>query len=196
MRTCVCSRSPGRAAQAKTRLGPAKSAADLLDDYKDGVFFVALAPLSDRPSWFRPLRKHSGLKEAGGRSVLQVLQDYLRDKAMLLVLDNFEQVTAAAPEVAELLAATSALNILVTSRVPLHLRGEHEFAVPPLALPDCENLPTLEVLSQYAAVRLFIERARAVKSDFAVNNDNAPAVAEICVRLDGLPLAIELARRG
>jgi predicted ATPase/class 3 adenylate cyclase len=182
----------GPGGTGKTRLG-LQVAADLLDDYKDGVYFVALAPLSDPKLVASTIAQTLGLKEAGGRSLLLTLQDYLRDREMLLVLDNFEQVTAAAPEVAELLAGTSKLNILVTSRVPLHLRGEHEFAVQPLALPDCQHLPALAVLSQYAAVRLFIERARAVKSDFAVNNDNAPAVAEICVRLDGLPLAIELA---
>ena len=112
---------------------------------------------------------------------------------MLLVLDNFEQVVAAAPLVAELLAACPRLKCLVTSRVVLRLSGEHEFPVPPLDLPDPRHLPAVETLSQYAAVALFIQRALAVKPDFRVDNANAPAVAEICVRLDGLPLAIELA---
>ncbi len=182
----------GPGGTGKTRLA-LQGAADLLDDYKDGVFFVALAPLSDPTLVVSTIAQALGVKESGGRSVLQCLQDYLREKTLLLALDNFEQVAAAAPQVAGLLADAPRLNILVTSRIPLHLRGEHEFAVPPLALPDFKHLPALAALTQYAAVELFIERAQAVRPDFAVNNDNAPAVAEICVRLDGLPLAIELA---
>jgi len=121
------------------------------------------------------------------------LKESLQDNQMLLLLDNFEQVVAAALLVAELLVACPHLKCLVTSRVVLRLSGEHEFPVPPLELPDPRRLPAVETLSQYAAVALFIQRALAVKPDFQVNNDNAPAVAEICVRLDGLPLAIELA---
>jgi predicted ATPase len=121
------------------------------------------------------------------------LKAALRHKHLLLLLDNYEQVLAAAPLVAELLAAAARLTVLVTSRVVLHLSGEHEYVVPPLALPDMTQLPPLERLTQYAAVALFIARARAAKADFAVTNANAPAIAEICVRLDGLPLAIELA---
>jgi predicted ATPase len=112
---------------------------------------------------------------------------------MLLVLDNFEQVVAAAPLVAAVLASCPRLKCLVTSRVVLRLSGEHEFPVPPLELPDPRHLPAVDALPQYAAVALFIQRALAVKPDFQVNNTNAPAVAEICMRLDGLPLAIELA---
>ena len=121
------------------------------------------------------------------------MQESLRDKQLLLVLDNFEQVVAAAPLVAELLAACPRLKCLVTSRVVLRLSGEHEFPVPPLDLPDPSTCLPSTTLSQYAAVELFIQRALAVKPDFRVDNANAPAVAEICVRLDGLPLAIELA---
>ena len=118
---------------------------------------------------------------------------------MLLLLDNFEQVLDAAPLVAELLAAAPGLKVLVTSRAALHLYGEHEFAVPPLALPpttddrNCRRRLDAMLITQYEAVRLFIARAQAAKADFAVTNANAPAVAEICHRLDGLPLAIELA---
>ena len=182
----------GPGGTGKTRLA-LQVAADLLDDYKDGVYFVALAPLSDPTLVVSTIAQTLGVKESGGRSIIQSLLDYLREKALLLALDNFEQVTAAAPQVAELLANSPRLNVLATSRIPLHLRGEHEFAVPPLALPDIGHLPALESLSQYAAVELFIERAQAVKTGFSVDNENAPAVAAICVRLDGLPLAIELA---
>jgi predicted ATPase len=117
----------------------------------------------------------------------------LREKRALLLLDNFEQVAPAAPLVAELLAAAPGLKAIVTSREMLHLYGEHEYSVPPLRMPDLKRLPPIERLTQYEAVRLFIERAQAVRADFAVTTENAPAVAEICARLDGLPLAIELA---
>src|SRR5262249_37857010 len=107
--------------------------------------------------------------------------------------DNFEQILPAAPLVAELLAGAPRLKVLVTSRAILRLRGEHDFSVPPLALPDRRRLPELELLSPYAAVALFIQQVVAARPEFAVTNENAPAVAEICHRLDGLPLAIELA---
>jgi predicted ATPase/Tfp pilus assembly protein PilF len=112
---------------------------------------------------------------------------------LLLLLDNFEQVLGAAPAVTEMLAGAPGLKVLATSRAPLGLYGEHEFPVPPLTLPDLKRPPPLERLRQYEAVGLFVERAQAVKPDFKVTNESAPAVAEICVRLDGLPLAIELA---
>ena len=112
---------------------------------------------------------------------------------MLLLLDNVEQLVEAAPELADLLIAAPQLKLLVTSRTPLHVSGEHEFPVPSLSLPDLAKLPEIASLSQYESVALFIERARAVKADFAITMENAPAIAEICVRLDGLPLAIELA---
>ena len=182
----------GPGGTGKTRLG-LQVAAELLEEFKDGVFFIALAPLSDCALVSATIAQALDVQETGARSAMQCLQDYLREKSMLLVLDNFERLTDAAPQVAELLANASRLKILVTSRIPLHLRGEYEFAVPPLALPNCRQLPSLARLSQYTAVELFIERARAVRAEFAVNNENASAVAEICVRLDGLPLAIELA---
>jgi predicted ATPase len=121
------------------------------------------------------------------------VKDFLRERELLLVLDNFEQVVSAAPLVADLLAGSPRLRVVVTSRTVLHVSAEQEFGVPPLELPDRHHLPPLAALSQYAAVALFIERARAVRPDFDVTNENAPAVAEICSRLDGLPLAIELA---
>src|SRR5207245_2088537 len=121
------------------------------------------------------------------------LQAFLQEKQVLLVLDNFEQVVSAACILSDLLAQCSHLKLLITSRTVLHLAAEHEFAVPPLSLPDLNHLPDLVTLSQYEAVALFIARAQALKPDFQVSNANAPAVAEICTRLDGLPLAIELA---
>ncbi len=133
------------------------------------------------------------MKEGGGQPLTEDLKAYLRDKELLMVLDNFEQLLDAAPLVGELLAFCPRLKVLVTSRATLDVYGEREYAVPPLALPDIKRLPSIERLAQYEAVRLFIGRARAAKAGFEVTSENAPAVAEICVRLDGLPLAIELA---
>jgi len=134
-----------------------------------------------------------GVKEAGGQAPLKSLEDYLGEKRMLLLVDNFEQVLEAAPVVSELLSTAPNLKVLVTSRIPLRLYGEHEYSVPPLALPDPGRPPSVQRLIQCEAARLFVERAQAAKADFTVTNDNAPTVAEICHRLDGLPLAIELA---
>ncbi|MDQ5852175.1 MAG: NB-ARC domain-containing protein, partial [Chloroflexota bacterium] len=176
----------------KTRLA-IEVATALLDDFPDGVWFVDLAPISD-PALVAPtIAQTLGIKEAGGQSLLESLTAYLHAKQLLLVLDNFEQVVAAAPVVADLLRTAAQVKVLVTSRIVLHVYGEQEYPVPPLALPDLLHLPPREMLSQFAAVALFIERALAVKPDFQVTNENAPAVAEICARLDGLPLAIELA---
>jgi predicted ATPase/class 3 adenylate cyclase len=176
----------------KTRLG-LQLAADLLDDFPDGVFFVGLSPINDAGLVPTLIAQALGLQESAGRPLLERLKDYLPDKQILLLLDNFEQVLPAASAVGELLAACPGLKVLVTSRTGLHLRGEKEYQVPPLALPHSKRLPSLEILSQYTAVALFIQRALDVQHDFAITNENAPAVAEICLRLDGLPLAIELA---
>ncbi|MDQ5851887.1 MAG: adenylate/guanylate cyclase domain-containing protein, partial [Chloroflexota bacterium] len=176
----------------KTRLG-LRVAAQVLNDFPDGVYFVALAPISDPMLVSVTVAQTLGVKETSGESLLDSLKAYLREKQLLLLLDNFEQVVVAAPLITELLAAAPGLKVLVTSRASLHLQGEREFPVPPLALPDPKHLPTLDTLSQYEAVELFIQRAQAVNPDFQVTNTTAPAVAEICVRLDGLPLAIELA---
>ena len=176
----------------KTRLA-LQLAADLLDDYADGVFFVPLAPLVDPELVVPTIAQTLDLPAAGARPPLALLTEGLRHKACLLVLDNFEHVAAAAAALPPLLAAAPRLKVLVTSRAPLQLYGEQEFAVPPLALPTPHPRPALHQLTQYAAVRLFIARALEVHPDFAVTNANAPAVAEICARLDGLPLAIELA---
>ena len=182
----------GAGGVGKTRLG-LKVATDLLDDFANGVCFVSLAPLSDPDLVIPSIVQTLGIQEAGERPLLDLLQAYLQEKRLLLVLDNFEQVLAAAPRVAELLAGCPELKILVTSRAVLHIRGEHEFSVAPLALPDLTHLPESENLAQYAAVALFLERAQAVRPDFQVTPATSRAIAEICVRLDGLPLAIELA---
>jgi predicted ATPase len=182
----------GPGGTGKTRLG-LQVAADLLEDFENGVCFVPLAAIRDPALMASSIARTLGIQEKAGQVLLDSLKESLQDKQMLLLLDNFEQVVAAAPLIAELLAACPCLKCLVTSRVVLHLSGEHEFPVPPLALPDPRGLPAIDTLSQYAAVELFIQRALAVRPDFQVDNDNAQAVAEICVRLDGLPLAIELA---
>jgi predicted ATPase len=133
------------------------------------------------------------VRETAEQPLFESLKDYLSERRMFLVLDNFEQVLEAAPQVTELLAVAPGLKVLATSRASLGLYGAHVYPVPPLTLPDLERPPSLERLTQYEAVGLFVERARALKPDFKVTNESAPAVAEICVRLDGLPLAIELA---
>jgi predicted ATPase/DNA-binding XRE family transcriptional regulator/Tfp pilus assembly protein PilF len=175
----------------KTRLALAV-ASGLRDAFADGVVFVNLAPLSDPALALPTIAQTLAVKETPGMSMLASVQAYLRDRQMLLLLDNFEQVLAAGLVVADLLGAAPRLRVLVTSRAALHLRGEHEVMVAPLALPRA-GIRDLTALTQYDAVRLFIARAQAVKADFQVTNANAPAVAEICARLDGLPLAIELA---
>jgi predicted ATPase/DNA-binding CsgD family transcriptional regulator/transcriptional regulator with XRE-family HTH domain len=176
----------------KTRLG-AQVARNLIDHFQDGVVFVSLAPVSD-PGLVPVAIAHAlDVREVREISLVQTLQVHLRRRAVLMLLDNFEHVVAAATVVADLLTSCARLQVVVTSRAPLHIRGEHEVAVPPLGLPESNtsSAPT-EVLGTESA-RLFFERARAIRADFAITRDNAAAVAEICRRLDGLPLAIELA---
>src|SRR5215213_5235077 len=182
----------GPGGTGKTRLA-LQAAADVLEEFSDGVFFVALATITELELVASTIGLALGVKESAEQSLMESLKNYLRDKRLLLVLDNFEQVLEGAPLVGELLGACPKLKVLATSRIPLRLYGEQEYLVPPLSLPDPKVMPLLEVLTQYEAVRLFVQRARAVKADFKVTNENAPAVAEICARLDGLPLAIELA---
>src|SRR6266566_5131809 len=176
----------------KTRLG-LEVATHLLGDFPDGVCFVPLAPISDPDLVIATIAQTLGIQEAGEQPLLDLLQAHLRDKRLLLLLDNFEQVLAAAPGLADLLSGCPQLKILVTSRAVLHLHGEHEFSVPPLALPDLIHLPEREALSQYAAVALFLQCAQAARPNFQLTPANTRVIAEICVRLDGLPLAIELA---
>jgi predicted ATPase len=189
----------GPGGTGKSRLG-LQVALDMLSQFRDGAFLVALETIRDPTLVMSAMAQTLSVRETpGGRLLVDGLIDALRDKHMLLLLDNFEQVVSAAPDVSALLESCPRLKILVTSRTPLRVRGEKELPVPPLAVPPLSQArhphaaDERENLSQYAAVALFIQRAQGVKPDFVVTNDNAPAVAEICYRLDGLPLAIELA---
>jgi predicted ATPase len=187
---------PGGA--GKTRLA-LQVATGMLEHFAQRVTFVSLATLTDPDLVAPTLAAALETRPTGGQPAIEQqpiaarLIELLHDQPTLLVLDNFEQVIAAAPLVTHLLEACPRLKVLVTSRRPLHLRGEQELLVPPLALPDTDRPLAPERLSQYAAVELFIARAREVNPAFAVTSASAPAVAEICSRLDGLPLAIELA---
>jgi predicted ATPase/DNA-binding XRE family transcriptional regulator len=160
---------------------------------RDGALFIALAPISDPELVFGVIVQALGLPELAHQSFLEQLTAALHASERLLVLDNFEQVLAAAPALSALLGAAPALKLLVTSRAGLHLSGEHQVRVPPLALPDPHDLPPLDVLAQVPAVALFVQRAQAAAPDFALHATNAAAVAAVCQRLDGLPLALELA---
>jgi len=182
----------GTAGIGKTRLA-LQVATDLLEDFADGVSFVSLAPINDPNLVLPTMAQTLGLKVSGNETIAERLSAFLQKKHLLLVLDNFEQVMAAASHLLELLAACPQLKLLVTSREILHLRAEQQFSVPPLALPDLTHLPDSDTLAQYSAVKLFIQRAQAVKHDFQVAPANAAIIAEICTRLDGLPLALELA---
>jgi predicted ATPase len=182
----------GPGGTGKTRLS-LQIAADVLDRFPDGVYFVPLAAIHDPELVPSAIAQALAIQTSGKRRPIDALVDYLRDKHLLLVLDNFEQLIPAAPITTQLLEASPGLRAIVSSRAVLRVYGEQEFPVPPLALPDLKALPSLTALSQYEAVRLFIERAVAVKPDFQATNENAPAIAGICERVDGLPLGIELA---
>ena len=173
-----------------------QAAHDHRDAFVDGVIFVSLAPLDDPALVASTIAQALGIKADGAEPVLVRLQAYLAGKQLLLLLDNFEHVIAAAPVVADLLKAAPRLEVLVTSRAVLRLYGEQEFPAPPLAAPPVgahDWVNALEVLAGYPAVQLFVQRARAVRPGFQLTSKNGPAVAAICARLDGLPLAIELA---
>lgn len=182
----------GTGGTGKTRLG-LQIAAHLLEDFVDGVFFISLAPVSDPELIIPTILQMFDVQIPDNKLPLDVLKSYLKDRQMLLVLDNFEHVVQAASTVSDLLAAAPRLKVLVTSRILLRISGERDYLVPPLRLPDPRELPALQNLTRYEAVQLFIERGRAVKSNFTLTNENASAVVDICSRLDGLPLAIELA---
>ncbi|HEY7029974.1 MAG TPA: tetratricopeptide repeat protein [Thermomicrobiales bacterium] len=174
----------------KTRLA-LQVADDLRPDFADGVAFVPLGGLAD-PTLMPAAVAHAlGVRETG-RPLVEVLQAHLRSRRLLLVLDNFEHLPTAASYVSDLLSACPRLAVLVTSRAPLRLRGEQEFPVAPLTLPDPNRLPLLPDLARVAAVTLFLQQAHAVRPDFALDEHNAGVVVAICRRVDGLPLAIEL----
>jgi predicted ATPase/DNA-binding CsgD family transcriptional regulator len=178
----------------KTRLA-LRAAETLLPNFEDGAYFVALAPLIDPDLVIPAIAQALGLKEEGGIPLVDTLKDYLHDKGMLLILDNFEQVAAAATQIKALLADASGMQLIITSRASLHLYGEYEYGVAPMSMPDLEpRIPTtVEELGGYDAVQLLVARAREVRQDFALTDDNADAITRICHRLDGLPLALELA---
>ena len=176
----------------KTRLSN-KIARDLLSDFHDGVFFVDLSPITKADLVAPEIAYILSVKESGSEPIENILKSFLGNKKILLILDNFEQIVEAAPVVADLLSSAPKLKILVTSRNILQIRGEYEYKVPPLDLPDPKTTHTENSLAGYASVSLFVQRANAVKSDFSLTNENAPAIVEICEKLEGLPLAIELA---
>ncbi len=179
----------------KTRLA-VEVANGLVERFPGGIYFVPLSSLNDPGLIASVIVQTLGIRETGEQTPLEILKRNLQESLRaptLLVLDNFEHLVQAAPTVAELLAMGPQLKILVTSRSALHLYGEHEFPVPPLALPDARSMPSLEVLAKIPAIALFVQRAVAAKPDFELNRENAVAVSEVCARLDGLPLAIELA---
>jgi predicted ATPase/uncharacterized protein HemY len=183
----------GAGGSGKTRLA-LEVARDLVGMYPDGVRLVELAPLSEDELVPQAVATTLGVPERSDQPLTEALVEVLRGRKMLLMLDNCEHLAEAVVGLVDaLLDSCPALRVLATSRIALGVYGEHEYAVPPLSVPDPKRLPGLEALSHYEAVRLFIERARAAKADFEITNENAPAVAEICARLDGLPLAIELA---
>ncbi len=182
----------GPGGTGKTRLA-LQVAADVSELFSSGVFFVNLAPLSDPALVIPTIAETLAIREGSSQTLLSRLTEELRLRQILLLLDNFEQVVSAAEQVAALLTICPHLKMLVTSREVLHVRAEHEFPVPPLAVPDPDHLPDLVALSHQAAVALFLQQAQAVKPDFQLTDTNASAIAELCARLDGLPLAIELA---
>src|SRR6266699_3393050 len=176
----------------KTRLA-LQVATEVQDDFIDGVSFIALAPISD-PELLIPTIAHAlGLRETGNRPLLDLLKSSLQSKHLSLLLDNFEQIISAAPALADLLEACPLLKLLVTSREVLRVRGEQEHVVQPLPVPDLKQSADNETLSHYASVTLFTQRAQAVNPEFQVTDTNAHTIAAICARMDGLPLALELA---
>lgn len=176
----------------KTRLA-LQLAVEVADDYADGVFFIPLDTIRDPALIISTIAYQLGVTDKGDQPLPKSLQAFVRDKHLLLVLDNFEQVLGAAPRVAELLAAAPHLKVLITSRAALDMRGEHIYEVPPLTVPEARARLTPDELLHYSAIALFVSRAHSLQPAFALNAETAPYVIEICTRLDGLPLALELA---
>ena len=184
----------GTGGMGKTRIS-LQTAAELIERFRNGVFFVDLTLITEASAFYSLILSTLSIKESGGKSEFDLLIGYLKDKDILLILDNFEHVMDAAVLVSKLLAECHGVKVLVTSREAIHIRGERVYRLPPLKIPifDRNKIPSIKKLTQYDSVRLFIERALEINENFKINNKNAPAVAEICVRLDGIPLAIELA---
>jgi predicted ATPase/class 3 adenylate cyclase len=182
----------GTGGTGKTRLA-LHAGAELVEQFANGVFFVSLAPVRQADLVVPTIAQTLGVREQAGEPIVETLKEYLRDKNMVLVLDNLEQVREAAPMIAKLLAWADGLTVLATSRTPLHLSGETTYAVPPLEVPDIDGASDARTVGENDAVTLFVERARAAFRDFTLTDATALAVAAICIRLDGLPLAIELA---
>ena len=185
----------GAGGSGKTRLA-VHAASEAEPDFAGGVYFIALGSVTDESAVAREIAYALGLRHTEGRPLVEALQDHARTwvrEPTLLVLDNFEQLIAAAPLLVALLDACVALKILVTSRAVLHVSGEFSYTVPPLCVPDLPDRASIGDLSRNPAVKLFVQRAAAIDRAFTLSDENAGAVAEICVRLDGLPLALELA---
>jgi predicted ATPase/class 3 adenylate cyclase len=182
----------GAGGTGKTRLS-LQVAADILDEYEHGVWFVELASISNPDLVLPTIASTLKVKESARTPIEQTLHEYLSKRQLLLVIDNFEQVVSAAPVIGKLLSAAPKVKIVVSSREVLHLRGEHDYPVPPLGLPESKRKQTAAVLAQYEAIALFIQHAQAANPSFELDEENASIVAEICMKLDGLPLAIELA---
>jgi predicted ATPase/DNA-binding CsgD family transcriptional regulator len=182
----------GPGGTGKTRLA-LQVVSEMLDTFTDGVVFVNLASIGEPDQMIATIASSISLNEVKGQSIDVTLKKYLRNKNLLLLLDNFEHLIEAAPQVSELLSAAPTLMVLVTSREALNIYGEHLYPVPPLKIPDLDHLEPYHKLAENEAMALFIQRVKYVKPDFELNKENASSVAEICVRLDGLPLAIELA---
>ncbi len=182
----------GAGGTGKSRLG-LRVATELLHSFKDGAFYVPLAPVRTPDLVPSAIARALGVREGQGRTLLEALEEFLREKELLLLLDNFEHVRQGARALAQLMTQCPLVKVLITSREVLRLSGEHGFPVPPLGLPEPGRMPPVEQLQSYEAVRLFVERAEAALPGFGLDAETAPAVVEICRRLDGLPLALELA---
>jgi predicted ATPase/class 3 adenylate cyclase len=182
----------GSGGTGKTRLS-VQVASSLLDHFQDGIFFVPMAETTDPDLAISKIAQVLEVREGNGLHLIDTLKDYLDDKTLLLILDNFEQLVGAASMTTDLLLAAPKLKLLISSRIVLRTRGEHEFPVMPLDIPNPTNLPTLEQLRQNESVQLFIQRAQAANPNFVLTKENASAVVAICQGLEGLPLAIELA---
>jgi len=182
----------GPGGSGKSRLA-LQLAAGVIEEFLDGVYIVDLAPVEDSQLVLGTIASTLDIHEVPGEPLIKTLKHSLKDKRVLLILDNFEQIIDTAPIASELLSAAPYLKVLVTSREPLSIYGEQVYNVPSLSIPDLHLLESTQQLSGYESIQLFYQRAKAAKPDFSINDENISAIAEICVRLDGLPLAIELA---